>query len=110
MAKSWTLSVAVGIPLLFPWGRSHTLAWRALKIGELLFARGPLGGVGFLGVSGKEVDEGCDLSPSSVTTFWRPVNFQSMSLASLGRGWAWVLVEGPAQLLRDRGEKRKLPS
>lgn len=99
------MRVAVGIPLLFPWGCSHTLAWRALKIGELLFARGHLG---FLGISGQEVDEGCDLSASSVTPFWSPVNFQSMILANLGPGWASVLVEGPAQLLRDRRREEEV--
>lgn len=61
-----------------------------------------LRGVDFLGVSEQEGDEGCDLSVSSATPFWSPVNFRSMSPASLGLGWAWVLVEGPTQLLWER--------
>lgn len=104
-AQSWTMRLAVGIPLC-PWCCSHTLAWGALKSRELLFTWGHLGGVDFLGVSGQERDEGCDLSVSSATPFWSPVNFQSISPASLGLGWAWVLVEGPTQLTLGKKEAR----
>lgn len=85
---SWTMRVAVVIPLLFPCGCSHTLAWRALKIGELLFARGRLGGVGFLGVSGQEVDEGCDLffSNSILEACEFPVNEPGKPEPGLGLG------------------------
>ena len=44
-------------------------------------------------------------SISSAVPFSSPVNFQSTSLASLGLGWAWVLVEGLAQLLREGGRE-----
>lgn len=101
------MTLAGGAPLLFLWCGSHTLAWRVQKF---LFAWGHLVGLDFLGVNEQEDNEGCDLSISSAIPFWSPVNFQSIRLASLGLGWAWVLVEGPAQLLsssRREGEREE---
>lgn len=78
------------------------LPYPALEGSEDSRASFYLRGVDFLGVSEQEGDEGCDLSVSSATPFWSPVNFRSMRPGSLGLGWAWVLVEGPTQLLWER--------
>lgn len=36
LASLWTRRLA-GVLLLFPWGSSHALVWRSLKIGQLFF-------------------------------------------------------------------------
>lgn len=75
--------------------------WRAFFFPYL-----PRGRVDFLGVSGLQEVEARDLSISAAIPFWSLVNFQAKSLASLGLGWAWVLGEGLAQILREGGGKR----